>query len=144
MDDQIRKSELRHQARMRLGAQRSRVRLLRRRAIVISILAFALLWGVVFAQMVSGNDPVLGGTESKTVASSRKVAAQSSVTVEPTAGEESGDSESGAAAAEAQEIEAMEAEAAELEAAEVEAAEIEAAEAEVLAAEAEAVTTSPS
>lgn len=141
MDDQIRKSELRHQARLRLGARRQRVRLLRRRAIVASVLAFVLLWGVVFAQMVSGNDPVLGGTEGKTVASNRKVAAQSPVTVEPTPGEES---ESGAAETEAREIEAMEAEAAELEAAEIEASEIEAAEAEALAAEAEAVTTSPS
>ena len=33
----------------------------------LSLICFALLWGVVFAQMATGNDPVLGGKE-KTVA----------------------------------------------------------------------------
>lgn len=33
---------------------------MRRTAIVLSVGIFALLWAVVFAQMVSGHDPVLG------------------------------------------------------------------------------------
>jgi hypothetical protein len=129
MDDPFRRSELRHQARIRLGAQRDRVRVLRRRAIVVSLLAFVLLWGVVFAQLVSGNDPVLGATKTKA-----KVKTVASAPLENTEPNES------------REIEAAEAEAAELEAAEFEAAEAEAVEAELAAAaeEPEAVTTSPS
>jgi hypothetical protein len=48
-------------ARRRIGAQRRRVGILRSRAIAISLICFALLWTVVFVQMATGNDPVLGG-----------------------------------------------------------------------------------
>jgi hypothetical protein len=52
--------ERRRAARLRLRARRRRDGQLRRTAIVLSIGVFGLLWAVVFAQMVSGHDPVLG------------------------------------------------------------------------------------
>ncbi|HEX3239736.1 MAG TPA: hypothetical protein VHR18_06335 [Solirubrobacterales bacterium] len=119
--DESRKAAQREQAKARLEIQRARVRQLRRRCIAVSVVCFALLWGVVFTQLVSGNDPVLARkTESKSQSST------GTATVIP-------------GAAEQLEIEAAESEAIELEAAEVEASELEAAE-----AEAEELTTSPS
>jgi hypothetical protein len=47
-------------ARLRLRARRQRDGQLRRRAIVLALTTFAVLWVAVFAQMVSGHDPVLG------------------------------------------------------------------------------------
>lgn len=47
-------------ARRLLRARRERVGQLRNRVVAISLIAFVLLWGIVFAQMVAGNDPVLG------------------------------------------------------------------------------------
>lgn len=55
--------ELEHrkrEARRRLGAQRRRVGDLRYRVIALSLICFALLWAIVFVQMATGNDPVLG------------------------------------------------------------------------------------
>lgn len=54
------------EARRRLQAQRRRAGELRARAVVISVVAFALLWGVVFMQMATGHDPVLGGLPKAT------------------------------------------------------------------------------
>jgi hypothetical protein len=54
---QMRKRE----AGRRLRDQRRRVGALRSRAIATSLACFALLWAVVFVQMATGNDPVLGG-----------------------------------------------------------------------------------
>jgi hypothetical protein len=59
MDDADRQARSRD-ARRRLQSQRRRVGELRARAVAISILAFALLWGIVFVQMATGHDPVLG------------------------------------------------------------------------------------
>jgi hypothetical protein len=56
-DRQTRKRE----AQRRLWAQRRRVGALRSRAIATSLVCFALLWAIVFVQMATGNDPVLGG-----------------------------------------------------------------------------------
>jgi hypothetical protein len=66
--DPIKKRELKRQARMRLTAQRRRAGVLRGRVVAISLICFVVLWGVVFAQMATGNDPVLSGKE-KTAAS---------------------------------------------------------------------------
>jgi hypothetical protein len=52
--------ERKRQAWMRLRAQRQRAGQLRGRVVVLSLITFALLWGIVFAQMATGNDPVLG------------------------------------------------------------------------------------
>jgi hypothetical protein len=64
--DPIQKRELKRQAWMRLAAQRRRAGQLRGRVVAISLICFALLWGIVFAQMATGNDPVLAGKEKAT------------------------------------------------------------------------------
>ena len=64
--DPIQKRELKRQAWMRLAAQKRRAGLLRGRVVAISLVCFALLWGVVFVQMATGNDPVLSGKEKAT------------------------------------------------------------------------------
>jgi hypothetical protein len=46
-------------ARLRLRARHRREGELRRRALFLSLSLFALLWVAVFAQMISGHDPVL-------------------------------------------------------------------------------------
>lgn len=53
-------AERRRIAQQRLRAQRLRAGALRSRVVAISLICFALLWGVVFVQMATGNDPVLG------------------------------------------------------------------------------------
>ncbi len=58
--DPIEKQERKREARRRLRAQRRRAGQLRGRVVAISLICFALLWGVVFVQMATGNDPVLG------------------------------------------------------------------------------------
>jgi hypothetical protein len=63
MDD-FEKIERKQQARHRLRAQRARAGRLRSRVVAISLICFALLWGVVFVQMATGNDPVLGDASS--------------------------------------------------------------------------------
>jgi len=64
--DPIQKRELKRKAWMRLAAQRRRAGQLRGRVVVMSLICFAVLWGVVFAQMATGNDPVLAGKEKAT------------------------------------------------------------------------------
>src|ERR1700744_4714056 len=64
--DPIEKRELKRRARARLAAQKRRAGLLRGRVVVLSLICFALLWGVVFAQMATGNDPVLSSKEKAT------------------------------------------------------------------------------
>jgi hypothetical protein len=64
--DPIEKRELKRQAWMRLSAQKRRAGLLRGRVVAISLVCFALLWGIVFVQMATGNDPVLSGKEKTT------------------------------------------------------------------------------
>jgi uncharacterized iron-regulated membrane protein len=70
-------------AQRRLHAQQRRAGLLRSRVVAISLIAFALLWGVVFVQMATGNDPVLGGA-----AATRKATARRGIETEPRASEE--------------------------------------------------------
>ena len=57
------KRELKRKAWLRLAAQRRRAGLLRGRVVAISMICFALLWGIVFVQMATGNDPVLSAKE---------------------------------------------------------------------------------
>jgi hypothetical protein len=59
--DPIEKRELKRKAWMRLAAQRRRAGMLRGRVVAISLVCFVVLWAVVFTQMATGNDPVLGG-----------------------------------------------------------------------------------
>jgi non-ribosomal peptide synthetase component E (peptide arylation enzyme) len=140
--DPIEKRELKRRAWAKLAAQKRRAGLLRGRVVIASLICFALLWGIVFAQMVTGNDPVLSA-KSKTVATrpikraTRELKTTETREVDPRRGRKQEE------AASTSEAEAAEAEAAEIAAAE--AAEIEAAEiAEIEAAEAEALVTSQS
>jgi hypothetical protein len=155
--DPIEKRELKRRAWAKLAAQKRRAGLLRGRVVIASLICFALLWGIVFAQMATGNDPVLSA-KSKTVATRpikrarRELETTETREVDPRHGrkrEEGTSSTDGEeveeeAGAEAEEVASTgEAEAAEAEA--TEAAEIEAAEiAEIEAAEAEALVTSQS
>ena len=61
--DPLEKIERKRQARHRIRAQRERAARLRTRVVAISLICFALLWGIVFAQMATGNDPVLGSSK---------------------------------------------------------------------------------
>ncbi len=54
------RAERKRIAKHRLRAQRLRAGELRGRVVAISLICFVLLWGVVFVQMATGNDPVLG------------------------------------------------------------------------------------
>ncbi|MGD9735053.1 MAG: hypothetical protein AB7V58_05510 [Solirubrobacterales bacterium] len=72
--DNFEKQERMREARQRQIAQRIRAGRLRGRVVAISLVCFALLWSVVFVQMATGNDPVLG---EKSVAAARKAKRQS-------------------------------------------------------------------
>ena len=69
--DAYEKAERKHQARHRRQAQRARAGRLRNRVIAISLVCFAVLWGTVFVQMATGNDPVLGGSAIKTASAAK-------------------------------------------------------------------------
>lgn len=58
--DPVERFVRRGEAQRRLRAQRRRVGMLRSRVVALSLIAFVVLWGVVFTQMATGNDPVLG------------------------------------------------------------------------------------
>ncbi|MCW2980324.1 MAG: hypothetical protein JWO14_2051 [Solirubrobacterales bacterium] len=79
--DPIEKRELKRRAWARLAAQKRRAGLLRGRVVIASLICFALLWGIVFAQMATGNDPVLSA-KSKTVAT--RPIKQATKEIEPT------------------------------------------------------------
>jgi hypothetical protein len=86
--DHHERQEKKREAMRKLGAQRRRAGELRRRVVATSLVAFALLWAVVFAQMATGNDPVLStksaapATTSRHHAKARKAKA-AAVEVEP-------------------------------------------------------------
>lgn len=81
--DPIEKRELKRKAWMRLAAQRRRAGLLRGRVLAISLICFAVLWGVVFAQMATGNDPVLSGKEKPAATRSASTARSELETTDP-------------------------------------------------------------
>lgn len=155
--DSFEKHERMQDARRRLRAQRQRAGQLRGRVVAISLIGFVLLWGVVFAQMATGNDPVLGDKSAVVATSSttkKHRARAAELPVEAAETDAEGAAESSQAASEA--IEATDPEELELqqeaerealeaaEAKELEAAEIEAAEIEAVEVEPEPVTTSQS
>lgn len=61
--DSFEKIERKREARHRIRAQRERAGRLKTRVVAISLICFALLWGIVFAQMATGNDPVLSSSK---------------------------------------------------------------------------------
>jgi hypothetical protein len=150
--DPIEKQELKRIAWMRLAAQRRRAGLVRGRVVAISLICFVGLWGIVFAQMATGNDPVLSGKEKAVATRSAASPRQEIETTDPRELEPgrgtASKTEAREAAVEAEggfeedEAEGEQAEVAPVEAAEIEQAEIE--EAEFAEAEAEALVTSQS
>jgi hypothetical protein len=52
--------EARELAQSKLAKRRQRVHTIRGRTIAAATATFALAWGIVFAQLVSGDDPALG------------------------------------------------------------------------------------
>jgi cytoskeletal protein RodZ len=147
--DSFQKQALKQEARRRLRAQRQRAGQLRARVVAIALIGFVLLWGVIFAQMVTGHDPVLGDKSSAVAASptARKHSALAGeLPAEAAETDPEGGDDPGEAASEA--IETTDPEELELrETAEREAAaaaEVEAAEAEAIEVEPAPVTTSQS
>lgn len=123
--------------RHKLDAMRRRATLLRERVVVTAIVVFVLLWAVVFAQMATGNDPVLGAGKAAQ-RSPRKVAKRNPERPRPQATPPDGEVEAADPEAEAAETEQLEVE--RLEAEEAEAREL----AELEAEELEAVTSGQS
>ncbi len=64
--DPIEIQERKRAAQRRLRTQRAKAGELRGRVVAISLICFVLLWGIVFVQMATGNDPVLGNSSSTT------------------------------------------------------------------------------
>lgn len=67
--DPIERQDKLREARRRQRAQRRRAGQLRGRVVVTAVICFALLWGIVFVQMATGNDPVLSAKHSAAGAS---------------------------------------------------------------------------
>ena len=110
--DNIEKQERELEAQRRLLAQRNRAGRLQGRVVAASLVCFALFWMVVFGQMVTGNDPVLGDKSTALVSQpSRQDATRSQATRElpeterEVGGEEGDDSDESSAAQAAPEIE---------------------------------------
>lgn len=83
--DSYEKIERKRNARRRRRAQQLRAGALRSRVVAISLACFALLWGIVFVQMATGNDPVLGPAAphgSRTASRPRSSAASGSPPLE--------------------------------------------------------------
>lgn len=129
------REEMKRRARAKLAAMRERAVRLRKRVLAAAAIGFIVIWGAIFGQMITGNDPALGP-----VAANVRAAAQESLASDPerralqAATPPSDDEEGGRLEATRLEEERVEA------AAEAERAELEAIEAEEL----EAVTTGQS
>lgn len=118
--DSFEKQALKQEALRRLRAQRQRAGQLRVRVVTIALIGFVLLWGVIFAQMATGHDPVIGD-KSRVAAPSSVQGRAAGEAIETTDPEELRLRE----AAQRQAAEAAALEAAELEAAEAAAVEVE-------------------
>jgi len=142
--DPIEKRELKRRAWAKLAAQKRRAGLLRGRVVIASLICFALLWGIVFAQMATGNDPVLSGKEKAVARQTASRPRQEIETTDPRELEPERSTDSEAAPRE-EEVEEVEPEAEEVEV-EPEVEEFEEAEAEpeFIEAESEPLVTSQS
>ncbi len=72
MDD-LHRLEAKGLARAKIRSKRRRVQEIRRRTIRGSLALFAVVWGIVFGQLVTGNDPALSRIHSKLLASTHHV-----------------------------------------------------------------------
>jgi hypothetical protein len=69
--DPFEASDRRREAQRRLWARRRRTGELRTRVVALTLVGFVLLWGIVFTQLATGNDPVIGaGRHPRAVAQS--------------------------------------------------------------------------
>jgi hypothetical protein len=59
MDDDLHRLEAKGLARAKIRSQRLRVSRIRRHTVRGSVALFVVLWGVIFGQLVTGNDPAL-------------------------------------------------------------------------------------
>jgi hypothetical protein len=78
--------EARDLAQSRLAERRQRVHTIRGRTIAAATATFALAWGIVFAQLVSGDDPALGHgqtTSKATTATTTSAAAATTTSAAP-------------------------------------------------------------
>jgi hypothetical protein len=130
----------RRRGERKIGAMRRRTRQLRGRVMATTAIGFLLLWTMVFVQMATGNDPVLGAGAATPSAAKERVSSPERRSLHanvPPPGEEDGEEseqfEAGRVEAEQLELERQEVEALEQE-------ELEALEQEEL----EAVTTGQS
>jgi hypothetical protein len=69
--DPIERMERKREAQRRIRVRREKAGELRGRVVVISLICFVVLWGIVFAQMATGSDPVLGDSSSTALAPQR-------------------------------------------------------------------------
>jgi outer membrane biosynthesis protein TonB len=91
MDD-LRRLEAKGIARAKIRSKRRRVSVIRSRTIRGSLALFAIAWVIVFGQLVTGNDPVLGHgypTTRKSLASRGHRSSASSTPSQPEEEEES-------------------------------------------------------
>lgn len=95
--DPIEIQERKRAAQRRLRAQRAKAGELRGRVVAISLVCFALLWGIVFVQMATGNDPVLGDSSSTAKGSGHRHRQRARPTVESDASTDSGEPETSGA-----------------------------------------------
>jgi hypothetical protein len=119
--DEFDKRRRKQEAWRRLRAQQRRAGQLRGRVVAISLLAFVLLWAVVFVQMETGNDPVLGDNSAVAAVSRSHGSRGAAKTKAHPAEAEAGTESEGEIEAQARETEAAEAEFAEPEVLEAEA-----------------------
>ena len=77
--DPIENRERKREAQRRRSTQRQKVGELRGRVVATSLVCFALLWGIVFVQMATGNDPVLGDSSSTAKSSGHRHRARPTV-----------------------------------------------------------------
>ncbi|MGB7588464.1 MAG: hypothetical protein WBM00_07120 [Solirubrobacterales bacterium] len=84
MDD-LHRLEAKGLARAKIRSQRRRVSMIRRHTVRGSIALFVILWGVIFAQLATGNDPALSANRNRRqAAAAHKKANRSPEAVVPT------------------------------------------------------------
>lgn len=70
----------------RLRARRERVALVRRRVLALAGSSFALGWGVIFVQLVSGHDPALAHSNGRATNTGASTATSAGATAASSAG----------------------------------------------------------
>lgn len=83
----------------RLQARRRRTKVIRKRVVALAVTGFLALWGVIFAQLVSGHDPALGaGTGATTTTTANTTTTSGSTSGAATSSSSRSSGSSGASA----------------------------------------------